>query len=138
MKGCQLFVGGRTAGGYGTTRGRDGALSYAHRAAWEAVNGPISPGMFVCHHCDNPPCVNPEHLFLGTKLDNMRDMIGKGRQIHPAMAGTGRGNSKLSWETVRHIRRSPKTGAALAVELGVHYSTISLVRRGKTWREGTQ
>jgi hypothetical protein len=53
----------------------------AHRVMWAIVNGPIPPGLQVLHHCDNPPCVRPEHLFLGTQLDNMRDMIAKGRKV---------------------------------------------------------
>ena len=61
---------------YGPNRGKR-----AHRVAWEEVNGVIPEGMFVCHKCDNPPCINIDHLFLGTPLDNMRDMIQKGRKV---------------------------------------------------------
>jgi len=60
--------------------GRVGDLR-AHRVMWAIVNGPIPDGLQVLHHCDNPPCVRPDHLFLGTQLDNMRDMIAKGRKV---------------------------------------------------------
>lgn len=56
-----------------------GKSKYAHRLMWEEVNGPIPHGMCVLHRCDNPPCIRPDHLFLGTKADNVRDMIAKGR-----------------------------------------------------------
>jgi hypothetical protein len=64
--------------GYG--RVRDGDVSeYTHRVAWEFTNGPIPRGMYICHHCDNPPCCNPAHLFMGTPADNARDRDAKGR-----------------------------------------------------------
>lgn len=71
-------------GMYGTV-GREGARLLAHRAAWELTNGPIPPGMFVCHRCDNPPCVRPDHLFLGTNADNIEDMRKKGRDHAPRL-----------------------------------------------------
>lgn len=74
---CWVWPGGVNNRGYGVTK-RNG-VNYAHRAAWVQVHGPIPTGMDVCHHCDNPPCFRPRHLFLGTAIDNMRDMAAKGR-----------------------------------------------------------
>ena len=62
---------------YGRYRGQP-----AHRAVWVLFNGPIPDGMLICHHCDNPPCINPDHLFLGTDADNVQDAIDKGRRPH--------------------------------------------------------
>lgn len=75
---CWEWVGGRNADGYGEVRA-DGRMQKAHRVSWALAHGPIPPGMHVCHTCDNPPCVNPEHLFLGTNRANMRDRQAKGR-----------------------------------------------------------
>lgn len=77
-RGCAEWTGARSRGGHGQI-GIDGRRVGTHRVAWTLAYGPIPDGMFVCHRCDNPPCVNPAHLFLGTALDNMRDMVTKGR-----------------------------------------------------------
>lgn len=66
-----------SASRYGTIKVAPGKYSPAHRFSWELHNGPIPAGVFVCHHCDNPPCVRPDHLFLGTHRDNMQDMMQK-------------------------------------------------------------
>jgi hypothetical protein len=80
---CIEWDGARMATGYGviTLRGADGVRSYVvHRLVWQIFHGPIPEGLFVCHHCDNPPCIRVDHLFLGTHADNMADMVAKGRQ----------------------------------------------------------
>ena len=76
--GCLEWRGATTSKGYGVIRGDDGAM-YTHRLAWELANGPIPDGLFILHHCDNPPCCNITHLFAGTNADNVADMIAKKR-----------------------------------------------------------
>lgn len=75
---CWVWTGAALPAGYGRWKGAH-RLVYAHRFSWELANGPIPDGMLVCHRCDNPPCVRPDHLFLGTPTDNIRDMNAKGR-----------------------------------------------------------
>lgn len=107
----------------------------AHRLAWELENGPIPDGQVVCHRCDNPPCVNPDHLFLGTPRDNFRDCLAKGRY---SPKGTGNAAAKLSEEDIAKIRNLYASGGwsqqGIANIFGVHQTAISAVVRGKRWR----
>lgn len=105
----------------------------AHRLSWVIHYGSIPDGLFVCHHCDNPPCVNPAHLFLGTRSDNMLDAFNKGRL--PDHRGTSHGQAKLTEAQVRTIRATdgvPYT--TLATMFSVHHSTIHYIKSRKTWR----
>ena len=88
MTECIEYTKFRDKRGYGR-RWWQGKMHFAHRVAWMQANGPIPEGMFVCHHCDNPPCINPEHLFLGTRQANMDDLKAK-RLRRSAAADTGR------------------------------------------------
>jgi hypothetical protein len=109
----------------------------AHRLAWELVHGPVPAGMFVCHHCDNPRCVRPAHLFLGTPRDNVEDMIAKGRAVLAAgPRGSGHGMAKLDESAVARILRRGNAGERrldIASDYGVDPSTVGLILRRKTW-----
>jgi hypothetical protein len=122
--GCLLWTGGY--GGYGRFR-----RLVAHRYSWERAFGVIPAGMLVCHKCDTPACVNPDHLFLGTDLDNARDKITKGRALfgekHPIA---------LSAERVRRIASLRSAGAKyrnIAEEVGCSSYTIYKVTSGDHW-----
>ena len=108
----------------------------AHRAAWIVNFGEIPSGMLVCHKCDVPLCVNPQHLFLGTQADNIRDMWMKGRHPGPAHGIVGSRSAKLKLDDVYKIRELLSTGKTqrdIAFEFGVTQSTISLINSGKNW-----
>jgi hypothetical protein len=103
----------------------------AHRHAWERAFGPIPVGLHVLHRCDNPSCVNPEHLFLGTQAQNMADKVAKGRQ----RKGERVPSAKLTAEQVREIMASAgaDTQRAIAARFGIHQSTVSDIARRKRW-----
>jgi len=96
---CWTWTGCGTPKGYGVV-GYLGRQAYAHRVSWIIHNGPIPSGMSVCHRCDNPPCVRPEHLFLGTALDNNRDSRDKGRHHYARRDSCQKGHS-LSGDNLR-------------------------------------
>jgi hypothetical protein len=112
-------------------------MCYAHRIAWEIYRGPIPDGMQVCHRCDNPPCINPDHLFLGTQRDNNYDCIAKGRARSippPPRPGALQANAtKLTPEMVRTILETPCSTSEIARRLGIGRVVASRIRNGKHW-----
>jgi len=133
---CWNWTGTLFNNGYGALW-MDGQNHGAHRISWALHYGPIAPRLFVCHHCDNPACVNPDHLFLGTQVDNLRDMASKDRQGGGARPGEDSGNAKLTADQVIEIRERYATEnisyAELALDYPVSGTAISLIVRGKRW-----
>ena len=113
-----------------------GKTRKAHRVCWIIVNGKIPQGMCVCHICDNPSCVNPEHLFLGTHQDNNDDMVRKNRELYPV--GEDAFPSKLTEKQVLRIRKLYATGCVSQSNLGrmygVNQSAIWKIVNRKRWR----
>ncbi len=136
VSGCWEWRGFVSPRGYGRFYFR-GSKWQAQRAAWVFANGEVPPDLLVLHHCDNRRCVRPSHLFLGTPLDNMRDMIAKGRQRHPIRYGL-RTWHKLTEDDVRAIRAAYSSGGmtqdALASQYGVSRRLIGGIVTGKRWR----
>lgn len=137
---CSPWTGYRLPGGYGQIgEGPAGGRKlYAHRVAWELTHGPIPDGQLALHRCDNPPCCNPRHLFLGTSRDNTADMDQKGRRVAPHLHGSANGRAVLTPDTAAEIRRLHAQGVGywrLARMFGVGRSTIARVVRGEAWTE---
>ena len=136
--GCWEWIGARNDGGYGQ-KSVDGKLIYTHRITWSLLRGPIPKGKHVLHVCDNPPCCNPDHLFLGTHAENMADMSKKGRANNAGHNGTRHGRSKLTAEMVRAIIRlytADKTAWSqrrLARRFCVNQTAIARLLRGETY-----
>ena len=135
---CILWTKSTDACGYGM-RKYQGKVVRVHRIAYVIAHDlelDDIKGLLVCHRCDNPPCHNPDHLFLGTHQDNTDDRQAKGRQV--VHKGEDHGRAKLTWEAVEAIRKRYVPGvitqAALAKEFGVHHTIISKVLKGQLWR----
>lgn len=151
--GCWPWTGAH--GIYGTVK-LDGKPLSTHRVAWELANGPIPEGKQVCHSCDNPICVRPTHLFIGTQADNIADMDRKGRRPkrpnakmprgdahwrrrNPELGARGEraGGAKLTVEQVVEIRQRYAAGATLKqleAEYGVRFTNIQQIVKRVTWK----
>lgn len=137
---CWLWRASFTRGGYGqftVPRGGRWITRRAHRVAWTLTNGPIRDGLYVCHRCDNPPCCNPAHLFLGTHHDNVKDMDAKGRRVTKVRAGEAASNAKLRETDVARIRALYATNLFPQSQLAELYELsqtgVSAIIRGQSW-----
>lgn len=126
--GCWNWTGPTTRGGYGAFKMQQKSMA-ASRAAMILLRGVDPSGMFVCHTCDNPRCINPDHLFLGTPADNAADRDAKGRTKSGPSA-----QQRLTEEQAQFILRSSMRNVDLARRFGVSERAICDVRRGRTWR----
>lgn len=139
--GCWLWLAGGQKIGYGSIT-VNGRAERANRLSWLLHRGPIPEGLWVLHKCDNPFCVNPGHLFLGTHLDNMADMVRKGRHATKhgrgmtpefAVRGQDHGNAKLTTAAAQEIINSKISASVLAQKFGVKERIIYAIRSGKRW-----
>lgn len=133
--GCWAWTGNRNAEGRGLVR-IDKVVYYAYRVAYTLEVGQIPDGKHICHRCDNPSCVRPSHLFVGSHADNMRDMASKGRALGWVRSnGEGHHNARCSDEEVAKVRELYAKGgisqAALAQMFGVSQVTIGTWCRGE-------
>lgn len=127
--GCLIWLGARTGSGYAAVRTDTKSAEPVHRLVWIREYGPIPKGLEVCHTCDTPPCIEIDHLFLGTHKVNMADMARKGR----GRAKLDRG-SKLTTDDVRAIRRDRRLHREIAADYGIARAFVTMIKNRKKWR----
>ena len=131
--GCWEWTASKTHNGYGQFF--DGGQVRAHRVSWLYHNGDIPENALVCHHCDNPGCVRPDHLFLGTPADNTMDMVRKGRAR--GAVGSAHPRAKLTEKDIPRIRDMLRCGARnvdIGKWFGVSAENISGIKHNRIWR----
>jgi hypothetical protein len=134
--GCWLWLGAVRKFGHGWSWDEEiGRADVAHRISWRRKKGPIPPGMCVLHRCDVACCINPDHLFLGTRADNIADMIAKGRDRH--LKGEHHPLAKLTEESVAAIRLDTRTQETVAVTYGISQSHVSSIKLQRSWKGKT-
>ncbi len=136
--GCWEWMGARHTFGHGSVyigRRSDGrSISVlAHRFSYSIFNKDLCSHRLVCHKCDNPCCVNPDHLFLGTHKDNTQDMLRKGRGRYNPVRGEKTAKAKLKNEDIPKIRADPRSQRAIAAEYGVNHKLICDIKRRRLW-----
>jgi hypothetical protein len=137
--GCWLWLGWLDPKGYGRFWD-NGRSDRAHRFSYRRDRGAEIPdGIYVCHRCDNPTCVNPEHLFLGTPQENQQDSIAKGRHVTVKEGvdyarGVRQRNAKLADADVIEIRKRTLTRREAAAKYGVSVNTIRMIHLGRAWK----
>lgn len=132
--GCWLWE-GANAGGYGRINfGRGKKTISTHRLMWESQFGAIPSGMVICHKCDVPSCVNPNHLWLGTQTANMADMSKKGRAPGGTALGKENGNSKLTESEVLEIRAAKGFQREIGERFGISQVAVSDIKRLRRWK----
>jgi len=147
---CWLWTGALDERGRGRVW-RNGSICIHHRAIWSILVGPIPKGALLCHHCDNPTCANPDHLYIGNSKTNVDDMMRRGRhwtardpeRAKAVAAGNGSQNNwvkgernpkaKLRQDQAIEIANSSDGNRALAERYGVHITSIQRIRRGAAW-----
>lgn len=133
--GCWLWIGPKDRRGYGRFRTKihGVCLHKAHRWSWAYHNDrPIPDGMGVMHSCDNPACVNPEHLSIGTQAENIADMYRRGRANN--LRGLKHGRARIKESDVQAIRQSHRTQMALAGTYGISQTQVGRIIRGESWK----
>lgn len=131
--GCWEWTGGKAGNGYGNIW-YNGKLTYTHRLSYELFTGEIPAGLFILHKCDNPACINPDHLWAGTAKENSIDCVQKGRDNPPHHIGEKNGRAKLSSSQVLEIRKDKRTHHKLAEIYGVSYGLIGHIKARRCWK----
>lgn len=132
--GCWEWKGTKTWNGYGMIRFKH-KMTPVHRVLYQILHRTVlKREEFVCHKCDNRICCNPSHLFVGTNMDNMRDMMEKGRKGPSVVKGTRVHTNKLTEEQVRAIRKDPRKYPLISKEYGVRTSTICAIKKRTNWK----
>lgn len=136
FSGCHIWTAAVCGNGYGTFKagGKKGRTAAAHRLAWEISNGPIPVGLCVLHKCDTPACINPAHLFLGTKQDNSDDAVRKGRtKLLNTFRGEDSAMARLTNALVIEVLTSQESRSVIAKRLGVGASNVKKIRARRIW-----